>query len=131
VEGNNDVHKRETQRRRALWRLAGLQPGDSAARDLIQLLDDIEQAELGDASLMMRIPDAEEVLVQVPIESNASTLSIVRVEDIPQPWHSRLVAASIGSTRVAEGFYAHDWHSFLRRWKTEMQHVADHRIALG
>jgi len=70
-----------------------------------------------------------EVLVQVPVEPNASTIGIVRVEHIPEPWRSRFLAASIGSTRVVEGFYAHDWHSFLRKWQAEMCHVAEHRTA--
>ena len=79
----NELHERETQRRRALWRLAGLKPGDSAALELIQALDEIEQAELDDASLATAILDVGEVLAQVPVEPHASTLSIVRVEAIP------------------------------------------------
>jgi hypothetical protein len=130
MEGNNDIHKRETQRRRALWRLAGLQPGDDAARELVQFLDEIDQAEIDDAALVMRIPDVEEVLVQVPVEPHASTIDIVRAEDIPQPWRSRFLAASIGSTRVAEGFYAHDWHKFVRGWRAEMMHLDQHRVAM-
>lgn len=120
---------RETKRRRALWRLAGLQPGDDASRELVQGLEEIDHAEIDDAALVMRISDMEEVRVQVPVEPHASTLNIVRVEAIPQPWRSRFLAASIGSTRVAESFYAHDWHSFLRRWEAEMRHVAEHRTA--
>lgn len=131
MEGNNDIHKRETQRRRALWRLAGHVPGDSAALGLIHELDAIDQEELDDASLVTAILDEDTVLVQVPVEPHASTLSIVRVETIPQPWRSRFLAASIGSTRVAEGFYAHDWHSFLRRWQAEMAHLERHRMAVS
>lgn len=129
MEGNNDINKRETQRRRALWRLAGLQPSDDAARELVQVLDEIDQAELDDDSLGTKILSVEEVLVRVPVEPHASTLNVVRVEAIPQPWRARFMAASIGSTRVSEGFYAHDWHSFLRKWQAEMRHVAEHRTA--
>lgn len=129
MEGNNDIHKRETQRRRVLWRLAGLQPGDHDALELLQALDEIDQAEHGDACLLTKILDVEEVLVQVPVEPHASTIDIVRAEDIPQPWRSRFLAASIGSTKVTEGFYAHDWHSFVRKWKAEMRHLAEHRSA--
>lgn len=130
MEGNNDIHKRETHRRRALWRLAALAPGDTAAFELIQLLDEVDQAELDDDSLGTMILGVEEVLVQVQVqvEPHPSTISIVKVEEIPQPWRSRFLAASIGSTRVTEGFYAHDWHSFLRKWQAEMRHVAEHRI---
>lgn len=131
MEGDNDIQNRETKRRRALWRLAGLQPGDDAARELVQVLDEIDQAEIDDAALVMRIFDVEEVRVQVPVEPHGSTLNIVRVEAIPQPWRARFMAASIGSTRVSEGFYAHDWHSFLIRWKAETRHVAEHRTARG
>ena len=131
MEGDNDIHKRETQRRRVLWRLAGLQPGDHGALELLQALDEIDQAEHGDASLLTKILDVEEVPFQVPVEPHASTIDIVRAEDIPQPWRSRFLAASIGSTRVTEGFYAHDWHSFVRKWKAEMRHLAKHRSARG
>lgn len=109
--------------------LAGLRPGDDAARELVQTLDEIDQAETDDATLVVRIPEVGEVLVQVLVEPNASTIGIVRVEHIPEPWRSRFLAASIGSTRVVEGFYAHDWHSFLRKWQAEMCHVAEHRTA--
>lgn len=129
MEGNNDIQNREPKRRRALWRLAGLQPGDDAVREHVQVLEEIDQVEIDDAALVMRISDVEEVRVQVPVEPHASTLNIVRVEAIPQPWRARFMAASIGSTRVSEGFYAHDWHSFLRNWQAEMRHVAEHRTA--
>lgn len=129
MEENNDIQNRETKRRRALWRLTGLQPGDDAARELVQVLNEIDQAELDDDSLGTRILGVEEVRVQVPVEPHGSTLNIVRVEAIPQPWRARFMAASIGSTRVSEGFYAHDWHSFLRKWPAEMRQVAEHRTA--
>jgi len=130
VDNNSDIHKRETQRRRALWRLAGHVPGYSAARELVEELDAIDQEELGDPSLETAILDVGEVLVQVPVETHASTISIVRLENIPQPWRSRFLAASIGSTRVAEGFYAHDWHKFVRGWRAEMMHLDQHRVAI-
>jgi hypothetical protein len=131
VEENNDIHKREIHRRRVLWRLTALAPGDTAAFELIQVLDEVDQAELDDDSLGTKILGVEEVLVQVPMEPHPSTISIVKVEDIPQPWRSRFLAASIGSTRVAEGFYAHDWHSFLNKWQVEMRLLAEHRTARG
>lgn len=76
MKGNNDIHKREIGRRRALWRLAGLRPGDDAARELVQTLDEIDQAETDDATLVMRIPDVGEVLVQVPVEPDASAVTL-------------------------------------------------------
>lgn len=88
MEGNNDIQNREPKRRRALWRLAGLQPGDDAVRGPVQVLEEIDQVEIDDAALVMRISDVEEVRVQVPVEPHASTLYIVRVEAIPQPWRS-------------------------------------------
>lgn len=128
IEGESDIYKRETRRRRALWRLAGLSPGDPAASELIQVLDETDQSELDDVCLATPISDVEEVLIQVPDEAHASTLRIVRVENIPQPWRARFLAASIGSTRVTEGFYLHDWHKFLKKWQAEMRLLAVHRI---
>lgn len=121
---SNEIQKRETHRRRALWRLASLVPGDHAALDIIQTLNEIEQAELNDASLVKNTLNVAEVLNQVQAEDYAQGISIVRVENIPQPWRARFLAASIGSTRLAEGFYAHDWHSFLNKWQAEMTHLS-------
>jgi hypothetical protein len=129
VEGNNDIQNRETKRRRALWRLAGLTPGDPAGLELIQVLDEIDQAELNDTPLITKILNEQEVMASVRVEPHASTLSIVRIQTIPEPWRARFLAASIGSTRVAEGFYAHDWHSFLRGWQLEMAHLERHKMA--
>jgi hypothetical protein len=44
-------------------------------------------------------------------------------------WRERFIRACVGSTRVAEGLYAHDWQSFLDQWVAEMQHLEAHRIA--
>lgn len=97
---------------------------------LIQTLNEIEQAELNDGSLVKNTTNVAEVLNQVQAEDYAQGISIVRVENIPQPWRARFLAASIGSTRLAEGFYAHDWHSFLKKWQTEMTHLERHRVAV-
>lgn len=129
MDRNTDIHTRETRRRRTLWRLAGLLPGDPAALELILALDEIDLAEINDASSVTKLLDVEELRVQVLAEDHACGFSIVRAQNIPQPWRSRFLAASIGATRVAEGFYAHDWHSFLRRWQAEMIHLDRHRSA--
>ena len=127
---SNEIQKRETNRRRALWRLARLAPGNHAALDIIQTLNEIEQAELNDASLVKNTANVAEVLNQVQAEDYAQGISIVRVENIPQPWRARFVAASIGSTRLEAGFYELDWLSFLKKWQAEMTHLERHRVAV-
>jgi len=57
------------------------------------------------------------------------TESIVREASIPQPWRERFLQASVGSTRLVDGLYAHDWEKFLSEWQAEMKRVDVHRAA--
>ncbi|ENY74010.1 hypothetical protein C206_29438 [Pseudomonas putida TRO1] len=122
------LHSRETRRRRTLWTLAYLAPGDPRALCVLRVLDEIdlqEQAWLGSG----RIATVDEVTNQVASEPHPIGTSIVRDDAIPEPWRERFLCASYGSTRVDEGAYLHDWLKFLSKWQQEMTHLERHRAA--
>lgn len=125
---DGDLHLLEVARRKALWALAHLMPGDPRADAVIQVLDDIEYQEQF-LPIYRQALGADEVLNLVPSESHRIGMAIVRDENIPQPWRERFECASRGSTRVAEGAYLEDWQKFVSEWKAEMAHVERHRIA--
>lgn len=127
------LHERERARREAIWRLEALRPGHDAVRDILSVLDRIEEADR-DApigpGINMEISGLREI---VPIIDEPGKISYVDVDDIPEPWCERFEQASVGSTRpMAEGYvgaYAGDWLKFLSCWKLEMELIARHRKA--
>lgn len=125
---DDDLHLLEVARRKALWALAHLIPGDPRADAVIQVLDDIEYQEQS-LSIYRQALGADEVLNLVPSEPHPIGIAIVRDENIPQPWRERFECASRGSTRVAEGAYLGNWQKFVSEWKAEMAHVERHRNA--
>lgn len=125
---DGDLHLLEVARRKALWALAHLIPGDPRAYAVIHALDDIEHQQRS-LPIYRQALDADEVLNLVPSEPHPIGVAIVRDESIPQPWRERFECASRGSTRVAEGAYLEDWQKFVSEWKAEMAHVERHRIA--
>lgn len=113
------------------WTLAHILPGDVRALDALDVLDDVEKREQLDAASMEQPLRVEDVLRFVPTEPHSIGCRIVREPSIPQPWGERFPRASVGSTRVPEGPYAHDWDKFLVEWQNEMQHLEKHRAAIG
>lgn len=126
-----ELRHRETARRNALWTLAHILPGDLRALAALDVLDDIEQRERLDAASMEQPLSIEEVRRFVPTEPHPIGCRIVRESSIPQPWRERFLRASVGSTCVPEGPYAHDWDKFLVEWQNEMRHLEKHRAARG
>jgi hypothetical protein len=131
VISDAELRHRETERRKALWTLAHILPGDVRALDALEVLDDIEQQERFDTPSMEQPLSVEEVLRFVPTESHPIGCRIVRESSIPQPWRERFLRASVGSTRVPEGPYERDWDKFLVEWQNEMRHLEKHRAARG
>lgn len=125
---DGDLHLLEVARRKALWALAHLTPGDPRAEAVIQVLADIEHQEQS-LPIYRQALGADEVLNLVPSEPHPNGIAIVRDENIPQPWRERFECASRGSTRVAEGAYLGNWQKFVSEWKAEMAHVERHRNA--
>ena len=123
----DDLRSRESVRRKALWTLSHLIPGDPKAAAIVDVLDDIEGQERVDLNHSHPGLDIDAVRKAVLIERHSSGISIVREANIPQPWRERFRQASIGSTRLVDGPYAHDWDKFLNEWQAEMQHLDAHK----
>lgn len=119
----------ERTRRRVLWALATLHPGDSNASDLLAILDDLDEQERNDTPCNDRLPELTEVRNSVSVMHHNSGIDIILERTIPQPWRERFHQASIGSTRLVDGPYATDWDKFLTEWEREMQHLENHRAA--
>ncbi|NVZ90447.1 hypothetical protein HX813_19615 [Pseudomonas yamanorum] len=125
----DDLRTRESVRRKAFWTLSHLVPGDPQAAAILNVLDDIEDQERVDLNQGRPNLDIDAVRKAVQIERHSSGISIVREAGIPQPWRERFLQASIGSTRLVDGPYAHDWDKFLTQWQAEMKHLDAHMSA--
>lgn len=122
----DDLRTRESLRRKALWTLSHLMPGDPKAAAILDVLDEIEEQERITQNRHQPGLDIDAARKAVQIERHNSGISIVREASIPQPWRERFLQASIGSTRLVDGPYAHDWEKFLIHWQAEMQHLDAH-----
>lgn len=125
----DDLRSRESVRRKALWTLSHLVPGNPQAVAILNVLDDIEDQERVDLNQSHPHLDIDAVRKAVLIERHSSGINIVDEANIPQPWRERFLQASIGSTRLVDGLYAHDWDKFLTQWQAEMKHLDAHMSA--
>lgn len=126
---HNELRMLEKVRRRALWALASLHPGNPDASEPIALLNDLDAQKRSSAPLTGTPVGLEEVRDSVQAQRHKSGIDIVLEHEIPQPWRERFLQASVGSTRLADGPYATDWQKFLNEWEREMQHLHNHRAA--
>lgn len=125
----DELRKLEHTRRRALWDIARLLPGDPKAADALAILDDLDDQERSGTPSTGDPLELDGVRDSVPVQHHHCGIDIVLEITIPQPWRERFQQASIGSTRVVEGPYATDWEKFLARWEAEMRHLEQHRAA--
>jgi hypothetical protein len=114
----------EIARRRALWALADLQPGDARAEKVLTELNEVEQGLQGGVSGDQL--SAQE-LVDVINTKLHNGVQLVVEDSIPEPWLQRFQAASVGSTRLAEGPYLRDFEKFVAVWQQELEHLSIHR----
>ena len=126
---DDELRELEAKRRKALWMLANISPGDSKAFDALSILDDLELLERKDSPHSDKALELNQVRDCVPVQQHPSGIDIILEQTIPQPWRERFNQASIGSTRLLNGPYASDWDKFLVEWEREMQHLQDHRLA--
>lgn len=108
----DEVRKLERARRKALWALASLHPGDLKAVDALAILDDLDAQERNGMPSTDEPLELSEALDCVPVQHHTCGIDIVLERDIPHPWRERFLQASIGSTRVPDGPYAKDWDKF-------------------
>jgi len=127
----DDLRTCESVWRKALWTLSHLVPGNTQAVAILNVLDDIEDQERVDLNQSHPHLDIDVVRKAVLIERHSSGINIVDEASIPQLWRERFLKASIGSTRLVDGPYAHDWDKFLTQWQAEMKHLDAHMSARG
>lgn len=118
------LRRLEISRRRALWALANLQPGDARAEKVLAELDEVDQG-LQDVVTGDQLSAQE--LVDVVIAKLHNGIQLVVEDSIPEPWLQRFQAASVGSTRLAEGPYIRDFGKFVAVWHLELEHLNAHR----
>lgn len=126
---DDELRDLEAKRRKALWMLANISPGDPKAFEALSILDDLELQERKDSPHSDKALELNRVLDCVTVQHHPSGIDIILEQTIPQPWRERFLQASIGSTRVTYGPYAIDWDKFLTEWEREMQHLKSHRAA--
>lgn len=114
----------EIARRRALSALANLQPGDARAEKVLAELDEVDQGL--QVSVSGDQLSAQE-LVNVVTTKLHNGIQLVVEDSIPEPWLQRFQAASVGSTRLAEGPYLRDFEKFVAVWHQELEHLNAHR----
>jgi len=114
----------EIARRRALWALADLQPGDARAETELAELEEVDQALLG-------VVGGDQLSAQDVVDVITTKLhngvQLVVEDSIPEPWLQRFQAASVGSTRLAEGPYLRDFVKFVAVWHQELEYLNAHQ----
>lgn len=128
---DDELRELEAKRRKALWMLANISPGDSKAFDALSILDDLVLQERKDSPHADKVLELNQLRHWVTLQHHHSGIDIILEQTIPQPWRERFNQASIGSTRLLDGPYASDWDKFLTEWVREMQHLQNHRAALA
>ncbi|THF34504.1 hypothetical protein E5170_09620 [Pseudomonas atacamensis] len=127
---DQNLRDREKTRRKALWTLSDLRPGDPKAIPVVSMLDQIAGQDEVDG-LLRDVAKVEDLRNHVVTERRASGIQIVREESIPEPWRERFLQASMGSTRVETGPFLNDFEKFINLWTQENQRLEEHRSAIG
>ncbi len=126
---DDELRELEAKRRKALWMLENISPGDPKAFEVLSILDDLDLQERKYSPNADKALELNKLRDCVTVQHHHSGIDIILEQTIPQPWRERFHQASIGSTRLFDGPYAADWYKFLVEWELEMQHLQDHRLA--
>lgn len=126
---DDELRELEAKRRKALWMLSSISPGESKAFDALSILDDLELQERKNSPHTVKGFELNQLRDCVTVHHHHSGIDIILEQTIPQPWRERFNQASIGSTRLLAGPYGSDWDKFLVEWEREMQHLQNHRLA--
>ena len=126
---DDELRELEAKRRKALWMLANISPGDSKAFDALSILNYLDLQERKDSLHADKALELSQLRDCVTVQHHHSGIDIILEQTIPQPWRERFHQASIGSTRLVDGPYASDRDKFLDRWDAEMRHLEQHRAA--
>lgn len=126
---DQSLREREKLRRKVLWSISHLRPGDPKATPIVSMLDEIARQDEADR-LLRDVAKLEDLRDLVAIEQRSSGLQIVREGSIPEPWRERFLQASIGSTRVEAGPFLNDFEKFINLWVQENQRLEAYRSAI-
>lgn len=86
---HDELRQLEGARRRTLWALASLRPGDTNASDLLAILDDLDDQERNATPCSDRLLELTEVRNSVSVMRHNSGINIILEQTIPQPWRER------------------------------------------
>ncbi|WP_336353195.1 hypothetical protein [Pseudomonas atacamensis] len=125
----DELREVETARRKAIWALASLRPGDPNALPHLSILNNLHSQERNSRPSMDNTLELKKVRESVQVRPHHTGMDIVLEFYIPQPWRERFRQASTGSTRLMDGLFAADWDKFLNEWESEMLHLQSHRAA--
>lgn len=107
---HDELRELEATRRKALWVLANIPPGNPKASDALAILDDLDDQERNGTAPPDKPFKLIEVRDFVPVERHHSGIDIVLERNIPEPWRERFLQASIGSTRLVSVRLLNDSH---------------------
>ena len=114
-----DLQTRELTRRNALWALDNPATREQATQDLLRVWRADRDYPIGPAAGLA----VKEIGAQVPTFVEEGAGALVRFSEIPEPWATRFQLASLGATRVLDGYYARDWEKFLALWPAEVEKI--------
>ncbi|NNA70981.1 hypothetical protein [Pseudomonas gessardii] len=126
---DDELRELEAKRRKALWMLENISPGDPKGFEALSILDDLDLQERKYSPNADKALELNKLRDCVTVQHHHSGIDVILEQSIPQPWRERFVQASLGSTRLLDRPYASDWDKFLACWETEMQHLEAHRAA--
>ena len=83
---DDDLRELGAKRRKALWMLANISPGDSKAFDVLSILDDLELQERKDSPHTDKALELKKIRACVTMQHHHSGIDIILERTIPQPW---------------------------------------------
>ncbi|WP_256591521.1 hypothetical protein [Pseudomonas sp. 2848] len=91
------------------------------------MLAELDEVEQGLQGVVSGDQLSAQELVDVVTTKLHKGVQLIAEDSIPEPWLQRFQAASIGSTRLAEGPYLRDFEKFVAVWHQELEHLNAHR----
>jgi hypothetical protein len=100
---HDELRKLEKARRKTLWALTSLHPGDPEASESLTVLDHLDDLQQNDAPSTDTPIGLKEVRDSVPVQHHRCGIDIVLEHDIPQPWRERFLQVKRGHLGLVLG----------------------------
>jgi hypothetical protein len=91
---DDELRELEAKRRKALWMLANISPGDPKAFEALSILDDLDHQERKDSRDTEKALELNKVRDCVTVQHHHSGTEIILEQTIPQPWRERFNQSS-------------------------------------